>query len=187
MSAGSGPDVAGGYPVGAVARRLGIPTATLRSWNQRYRIGPPRRRAGEHRLYTEADVAQLQRMLALIRAGASPAGAAAAARGPEVAFGDRGALLAAAFALDAAAATGIVETHLREHGVAATWDGLCRPAFADIIADQGRGVGCVDVEHLLSWCVTAVLQRLRPPPTGGAEPAAVLACTSGEHHALPLE
>ncbi|WP_157128731.1 MerR family transcriptional regulator, partial [Nocardia amamiensis] len=74
MPAGSAPvSDAAGYTVRAVAERLGIPTATLRSWNRRYDIGPPQDRPGRHRLYTEADIAVLERMLALIRAGASPA------------------------------------------------------------------------------------------------------------------
>ncbi|MCP2318590.1 B12 binding domain-containing protein [Nocardia amikacinitolerans] len=185
MTAGSAsvPDAAG-YTVRAVAERLGIPTATLRSWNRRYEIGPAQDRPGRHRLYTESDIALLERMLELIRGGASPAGAAAAARGPVLALGDRTALLAAAFALETGTVTALVESHVRAHGVVDTWERLCRPAFAEIVARQGSGEGCVDVEHLLSWCVTAAMQRTNPPvgPAG-----TVLACTSGETHSLPLD
>ncbi|MFF0487771.1 MerR family transcriptional regulator [Nocardia sp. NPDC004068] len=187
MSSGHASDAAAGYTVRAVADRLGIPTATLRSWNQRYRIGPSRHSPGKHRLYTEADIAALERMLALIREGASPAGAAAVVRGPVIEFGDRAALLDAAFALDTTAATTLLAKHFGEFGVVDTWNGLCRPAFAEIVAEQDRGVGCVDVEHLLSWCVTSVLQRGNPPPQSSDPAAIVLACTSGEQHALPLE
>src|SRR5690606_41536870 len=74
------PDPAG-YTVRAVADRLGIPTATLRSWNRRYSIGPTQHRPGRHRLYSAADIAVLEQMLTLIRAGSSPAGAAAAVSG----------------------------------------------------------------------------------------------------------
>lgn len=187
MSATSGSDAAAGaYPVSVVARRLGIPTATLRSWNQRYRIGPSRHRSGAHRLYTASDVARLERMVALIRGGASPAGAAAAVRGPWVAQGDRDALLSAVFAADVPEATALLTTHLRDYGVVTTWDALCRPAFAEIVAVQERSGGCIDVEHLLSWCVGSVLQREYPPPTT-VEPAVLLACTAGEWHTLPLE
>ncbi|WP_433714366.1 MerR family transcriptional regulator [Nocardia sp. CA-084685] len=187
MSAGATPDSVAGYTVRAVADRLGVPIATLRSWNQRYDIGPTRRRPGQHRLYTEADIAALERMIALMRSGASPAGAAAAVRGPAVAAGDRKTLLAAAFALDSAAVSGQLATHFRDYGVLETWNELCRPAFAEIVAEQQRGVGCIDVEHLLSWCVTAVLQRNYPPLVPPEPAAAVLACTSGEAHTLPLE
>ncbi|WP_328396734.1 MerR family transcriptional regulator [Nocardia sp. NBC_00416] len=187
MSDGSAPATdAAGYTVRAVADRLGIPTATLRSWNRRYEIGPTGHRPGTHRLYTEADIAQLNQMLELIRAGATPAGAAAAARAPVSAPGDRTSLLTAAFELDYRSVTTQLAAHLRVHGVVATWERLCRPAFADIVARQLGGEGCIDVEHLLSWCITSALHRNNPPAPLGRRPI-VLACTSGETHALPLE
>ncbi|AYF78838.1 MerR family transcriptional regulator [Nocardia yunnanensis] len=176
-----------GYPVRAVADRLGIPTATLRSWNRRYGIGPRQDRPGLHRLYTEADIAVLGRMLELIAAGASPAGAAAAARGPAVSLGDEDALLAAAFALDTPAVCDLLAHHVRIYGIIATWDRLCRPAFARIVARQLDGDGCVDVEHLLSWCIISTLHRTTPPLPVRAGAPLVLACTSGETHSLPLE
>ncbi|KAA8888383.1 MerR family transcriptional regulator [Nocardia colli] len=188
MSAGSAPvSDAAGYTVRAVAERLGIPTATLRSWNRRYNIGPPQHRPGKHRLYTEADIALLGQMLTLIQDGASPAGAAAAVRGPTPRLGDRFPLLAAAFTLETRAVSDYLEAHFRAYGVVDTWDRLCRPAFGEIVARQGAGESCIDVEHLLSWCITSVLHRTNPPPAATAPRPVVLACTSGETHALPLE
>ncbi|MGW6422532.1 MerR family transcriptional regulator [Nocardia sp. NPDC055053] len=185
MPAGSAPATAmAGYTVRAVAERLGIPTATLRSWNRRYGIGPAQDRPGRHRLYTDADIAVLERMLDLIGGGASPAGAAAAARGSALVLGDRAALLEAVFALDTTAACAHLDAHVRAYGVVRTWEALCRPAFADIVARQGGGEACIDVEHLLSWSIAAVMQRVTPAP-GGAP--VLLACTSGETHSLPLD
>ncbi|MGS2809962.1 MerR family transcriptional regulator [Nocardia sp. MW-W600-9] len=188
MPAGSAPvSDAAGYTVRAVADRLGIPTATLRSWNRRYAIGPAQDRPGRHRLYTAADIALLERMLRLIRDGASPAGAAAAARGrPAVLVGSRAELLDAAFALDSSISVDLVEAHVRAYGVVRTWDELCRPAFADIVARQGAGENCIDVEHLLSWSIAAVMQRVQAPPVV-VDRTVVLACTGGETHSLPLE
>ncbi len=188
MPAGSVPvSDAAGYTVRAVAERLGIPTATLRSWNRRYDIGPTQHRPGKHRLYTEADIAMLERMLTLIRAGASPAGAAATVRGPAPTLGRRESLLTAAFALDTGSVSSQLDAHVRAFGVVDTWNLLCRPAFADIIDRQLGGEGCVDVEHLLSWCVISVLHRTYPPPMADGPTPVVLACTSGETHSLPLE
>ncbi|WP_067660175.1 MerR family transcriptional regulator [Nocardia harenae] len=187
MPAGSTPSTeTAGYTVRAVADRLGIPTATLRSWTRRYDIGPAQERPGKHRLYSEADIAQLGRMLTLIKEGASPAGAAAAVRGPAPLRGDRTGLLAAAFALDTTTVAAIVEAHVRAFGVVDTWDLVCRPAFADIVARQLGGERCIDVEHMLSWSITSVLHRCCPPPASGRI-AVVLACTGGETHTLPLE
>ncbi|WP_308188542.1 MerR family transcriptional regulator [Nocardia spumae] len=176
-----------GFPIGTVAERIGIPTATLRSWNQRYGIGPTGHRPGRHRLYTEADIAVLERMVLLVRAGASPARAASSVRGPAPAEGDCSSLLAAVFALDSATASALLMSHLRTFGVVSTWNRLCRPTFAEIVRRQGSGEGCIDVEHLLSWCVTSALHRVVPPPPASAVADIVLACTSGEAHALPLE
>ncbi|MFI5717234.1 MerR family transcriptional regulator [Nocardia sp. NPDC051750] len=187
MPAGSPPaDHAAGYTVRAVADRLGIPTATLRSWNQRYAIGPSGHRPGTHRLYTEADIAQLRLMLELVRDGATPAGAAAVVRAPATGPGDRDSLLSAAFRLDHPSVTAQLNAHLDTHGVVDTWENLCRPAFGEIVARQESGEGCIDVEHLLSWCITVALHRAQPPDRLPARPI-VLACTGGETHALPLE
>ncbi|WP_025348543.1 MerR family transcriptional regulator [Nocardia nova] len=176
-----------GFPIGTVAERIGIPTATLRSWNQRYDIGPSGHRPGRHRLYTEADIAILQRMVILVRGGASPASAANTVRAAELAEGDYPPLLTAAFALDTTAVTSFLMAHIRTFGVISTWNRLCRQAFADIVARQGAGERCIDVEHLLSWCITSALHRTLPPPPAAGTATIVLACTSGESHALPLE
>jgi DNA-binding transcriptional MerR regulator len=73
------------WTVGAVARRLGVAPATLRTWDRRYGLGPSEHRAGAHRRYTEADVARLRRMADLLRQGVATADAAALAAAPPVA------------------------------------------------------------------------------------------------------
>ncbi|MEV6101204.1 MerR family transcriptional regulator [Nocardia sp. NPDC051981] len=176
-----------GLSVRAVAERLGLPTATLRSWNRRYGIGPRQDRPGRHRLYTETDIATLSRMVELVRAGSTPAGAAAAAQGAVLPLGDEATLLSAAFALDSSTVCELLENHLRSFGVVDTWDRLCRPVFAQIIGRQRAGEGCVDVEHLLSWCMVAALHRAVAPVLTAESAPLVLACTGGETHSLPLE
>jgi transposase-like protein len=78
QAADDGPDP--GLTVTAVARRLGIAPATLRSWHRRYGIGPSAHREGSHRRYTPADLDRLERMRAELLRGASAADAARAAR-----------------------------------------------------------------------------------------------------------
>ncbi|MGN6598864.1 MAG: MerR family transcriptional regulator [Actinomycetes bacterium] len=68
------PDVA--LTVAAVARRLGVAPATLRTWDRRYGLGPSGHTAGTHRRYTSADLARLSAMRRLVLDGVSPAEAA---------------------------------------------------------------------------------------------------------------
>ncbi|MGW0002306.1 MerR family transcriptional regulator [Nocardia grenadensis] len=180
-----------GFTVGTVAQALDIPVATLRSWNQRYGLGPPRHNPGEHRYYTPSDVALLGRMVDLVRAGVAPVTAAKAARAaaePAPTFGDVGPALAAADRLDAAELLAICTTHVAHFGVVSTWNRLCRPVFADIVDRQTGDQGLIEVEHVLSWAVTTALHRAVPPIryTVGRAPV-LLACTAGENHVLPLE
>lgn len=69
-----------GLTVAAVARRLGVAPATLRTWDRRYDLGPTEHRAGSHRRYTAADLARLEHMRKLVIAGVPPADAARDAR-----------------------------------------------------------------------------------------------------------
>ena len=66
--------------VAAVARRLGIAPATLRTWDRRYGLGPSSHEAGTHRRYCPLDVARLMLMRRLISSGVAPCEAAEQAR-----------------------------------------------------------------------------------------------------------
>lgn len=85
---GYGPSVDAGWPapplaVGAVARRLGMASSTLRTWDRRYGLGASGRTGGTHRRYTPEDVARLALVQQLVTRGSTPADAArVAARAP---------------------------------------------------------------------------------------------------------
>lgn len=64
----------------AVARRLGVAAATLRTWDRRYGLGPSEHTAGAHRRYTATDLARLTTMRSLTLDGVAPADAARIAR-----------------------------------------------------------------------------------------------------------
>ncbi|RPF22810.1 MerR family transcriptional regulator [Myceligenerans xiligouense] len=68
-----------GLAVAAVAKRLGVAPATLRTWDRRYGLGPSGRTAGSHRRYTPDDVARLLVMRRLTLEGHAPGDAARAA------------------------------------------------------------------------------------------------------------
>jgi DNA-binding transcriptional MerR regulator len=68
-----------GLTVAAVARRLGVAPATLRTWSRRYGLGPDQHVPGAHRRYDPDDLARLEVMRALTQRGVAPADAARAA------------------------------------------------------------------------------------------------------------
>ena len=175
------------YTVRVVAERVGVPTATLRSWNQRYGVGPPDHSPGRHRLYSENDIVIVRHMHELIGQGASPRSAARAAiDSVRPVCCDTSPLMSAALDLDVVTVGRLLDRHLRHFGVLDTWDHFVRPAFADIEVRQAEGQGCIDVEHALSWAVSRSLQRLPIAPPD-ATAAIILACTAGETHSLALE
>ncbi|MFG1929473.1 MerR family transcriptional regulator [Mycobacterium sp. NPDC048908] len=174
------------YTVGAVADRVGVPVPTLRSWNLRYGVGPAGHSPGRHRLYSEADIAVVERMREMIDAGANPGSAARAALDAVVPAGpDAASLITCAFNLDVVGAGRQLDRYLRHFGVVDTWEQLVRPAFAAVEARQFEGEGCIDVEHALSWTVSRSLQRL--PIVPDENPSIILACTENETHTLALE
>ncbi len=60
----------------AVARKLGIAPATLRTWDRRYGVGPSDHVPGTHRRYSADDLACLELMRNALLHGATPAAAA---------------------------------------------------------------------------------------------------------------
>ncbi|GAB3455382.1 MerR family transcriptional regulator [Kineococcus endophyticus] len=73
--------------VAAVARRLGVAPATLRTWDRRYGLGPSEHTAGAHRRYSASDLARLVVMRRLTLEGVAPAEAAQLAATTAVADG----------------------------------------------------------------------------------------------------
>lgn len=201
--------------VAAVARKLGIAPATLRTWDRRYGIGPAHHAPGEHRRYSVDDVARLELMRDALLHGATPAAAARYALstplphsdpppipdtdetalptgrgGPGLPLPDAGwharGLARAATALDADAVRRLLNESIAAVGAQITWDLAIRPvlvAIAQRWADTGTGI---EVEHLLSDCVTAVFSALAAStPTTTARPV-LLAGMAGDQHQLPI-
>ena len=196
--------------VAAVARKLGIAPATLRTWDRRYGIGPAHHAPGKHRRYSADDVARLELMRDALLHGATPAAAASYALStplpipdaaettlrtrqgdrsepplPDAGWHARG-LARAATALDADAVRRLLNESITAVGAQATWDVAVRPvlvAVAQRWADTGTGI---EIEHLLSNCVTGVFSALAAAtPTTTTRPV-LLAGMAGDQHQLPL-
>jgi len=65
----------GVYSIGAVARMLDVPAATIRNWEERYATIVPERSPGRHRLYSRDQVEQLRFVAAEVAGGLSAADA----------------------------------------------------------------------------------------------------------------
>ena len=60
------------YSIGAVARMVGVPPATLRTWEDRYGLVAPVRSPGGHRLYSREEVERLRFVADRVHEGLSP-------------------------------------------------------------------------------------------------------------------
>ncbi len=204
------------WGVGAVSRRLGIATATLRTWDRRYGLGPSERTAGGHRRYSEQDVARVAQMSQLIAEGVpsaqaarvaqaaptaagpvadgGPALARQAVRAADVDLGGRGepmtvgAMLRVAHELDAPTLTKIVAQVFDRRGVLDGWTSVMSPFLVTVGQQWEVGQLGVAAEHLASECISTEL-RQRVRYRSGRRPAnapVVLASAADDQHALPL-
>ncbi len=60
------------YTIKRASEMVGVPVATLRAWQRRYRVVKPRRSDSGYRLYSAADIAKLRGMQAFVASGWSP-------------------------------------------------------------------------------------------------------------------
>jgi DNA-binding transcriptional MerR regulator len=179
---------------------LGIAPTTLRTWDQRYGLGPTGRTDGGHRRYEDADVEVLRRMVALTGQGVAPASAAVLARqeppdrpsGPHTPIGDEDArsaqrgFLAAAKRLDEPLMVDLAAKLFTDHGVVAAWESVfvpCLVELGDLVAHRGQGV---EIEHLASGSVLQALRAI-PRAVGPGVLTALLSCAPDEQHVLALE
>jgi DNA-binding transcriptional MerR regulator len=216
MASQAAPEQAVGYTVSAVARRLGVAAATLRTWDRRYGMSPSLRTAGSHRRYTEVDVALLQRMQSLMMAGMPPADAAAAAQSApatqDVSAPDRTTgsphgqppdnvvpltradaqvkgLTRAANCMDTAAAAAAVRRSIARSGVTWTWDQVIAPVLRDVglrYEQSGPLDAGIDIEHHLSHVVMRELIRSADVVDPVNPRPILLASAADEQHTLPL-
>jgi DNA-binding transcriptional MerR regulator len=200
-----------GLSAGAAARRLGVAVTTLRTWHQRYGLGPSRHEPGHHRRYTVEDMVRLQVMQRLTAQGVAPAEAAAWAQqapaepsaavvpapaaspeaDPGIPLGPRAnpaalGLGRAAMRLDGPSMRYIVEGAVTGRGVIPAWQHVIMPVLIGIGQRYEVTKRFIEVEHLLSRTVTEVLAGVPRPPRD-REPRVLLAAADEEQHTLPLE
>jgi DNA-binding transcriptional MerR regulator len=186
--------------VAAVARRIGVAPATLRTWARRYGLGPSGHEAGEHRKYRPEDLAKLIMMRRLIVAGVTPAEAAEQALAHKgdlnleqivKSVHDRSdvvdAIVSAAQSLDHNFVEALFRQEISQSGVIDSWHEVMVPVLiivGDIWAQTGEGI---EVEHLLSESITNVLRDFAREIKSPINPRPVLLASVGEElHCLAL-
>ncbi|MGY4643371.1 MerR family transcriptional regulator [Cellulomonas sp. URHB0016] len=185
--------------VAAVARRLGVAPATLRTWDRRYGLGPSEHSAGAHRRYSAVDVERLLVMRRLTLEGVAPGEAARVALATDVrAAGSTGDVprqsAAPGRAVIAATPTDLVDAALAgdgdrcgrllriDHvdqtgrdGVAGWWTVLVEPALTDLARRTVVDTPGVDAELTLRAAALGALRlHAGRPPAGGASVVLVL-------------
>lgn len=187
------PPAVAGLSTGAVAKRFGVAPTTLRSWDQRYGIGPAGHESGRHRRWTRDDIAVPQHMCRLTNAGVPPSEAARTAlRPPSGALTGqpepsapettgrpsslqplatpgqarkqlRG-LSRAALRLDSPAVESLLASVIEQLGLIPAWDEVIMPALHTVGRKwETSGERYIEVEHLLSWQVSTALRRVTKP------------------------
>jgi DNA-binding transcriptional MerR regulator len=186
--------------VAAVARRIGVAPATLRTWDRRYGLGPSAHEAGEHRRYCPKDLAILTAMRKLITAGVSPAEAAQQAKvfkgkisveqivdNFEVREDLVEALHAASKLLDKRFIEDALRQDIEKHGVITSWSEVIVPLLFLIGDEWEKTQTGIEVEHLLTEILKSVLREKSLMVAEPCNPRPVLLASVGEEmHSLAL-
>jgi DNA-binding transcriptional MerR regulator len=186
--------------VAAVARRLGVAPATLRTWDRRYGLGPSSHEAGEHRRYCPGDLAKLTLMRRLITTGVAPSDAAEKAKEHKGAvtieklvdnFEVREELVdslhRASKSLDKLFVETVLRNDIAEYGIIASWTEVIVPLLF-LVGDEWEADGSgIEVEHMLSEIIKRILREgiaeIKKPVN--AQPV-LLAAVVEEMHSLAL-
>ena len=191
--------------VAAVARRLGVAPATLRTWDRRYGLGPSGHTQGEHRRYNSIDLARLTLMRKLVIAGVPPAQAAGQALNLqdenlgkanfiemmpnefEVREELVDSLMRAAQAMDRHFVKELLASEVKKNGIIRAWSEVIVPCLI-LIGDEWAVTGSgIEVEHMFSEIIKSILQSEVKEVTDAKNARPVLlACIGEETHSLAL-
>ena len=158
--------------VAAVARRLGVAPATLRTWDRRYGLGPSDHVEGEHRRYCPADLAKLTMMRRLIVSGVSPADAAEQARDFkgevkltkilkefEVREDVVNSIYKGLESFDRPYVEATLEREINKYGVESAWSDVIVPTLFMIGEDWENNQKGIETEHLFSEILKKILHQ----------------------------
>ena len=184
------------YPIRTVSTLTGVNTVTLRAWERRYGLIRPRRTASGHRLYTQAQIDLINRVLVLldkgipisqVRAALDSAIEPEAPREPQAGpwqrYRER--MVSAIIRFDENGLEEAYNEALSLHPV----DIVARLLLLPLLAELGRrwetAEGSVAEEHFFGVYLRNKLgARFHHRPRGNTGPRVLLACLPGEMHEI---
>ena len=186
--------------VAAVARRIGVAPATLRTWDRRYGLGPSEHIEGEHRRYCPNDLAKLTLMRRLIVSGVAPSDAAKQARDfkgevklskivkeIEVREDVVDALYKGLESFDRTYVEATLEHEISTYGIESAWADVIVPTLFMIGEEWELNQQGIEIEHLFSEILKKILHHrvteLKRPIN--VRPV-LLAAVGEELHSLPI-
>lgn len=199
------------YNIGVVSRMTGIPVATLRVWERRYKFPRSDRTAGGHRLYSERELVRLRWVKSTIDQGMQTSQAIRALRSreregriPELApasipaplqpAGEGSALTAfqvrlteALLGHDLQTADRVLSEILAVSSLEDIILNVIRPTLAELGQGWADGEVTVATEHLATQFLRhhLMMWMVTGPPAHPIRPI-VLACAPGEWHEVSL-
>lgn len=194
------------YNTRAVVNRTGVPADTFRAWERRHGLPNPARTHGNHRLYSERDIAIIAVLKHMTDDGVSISNAVGKVRrqmganrsqtkandsaAPLPLSGldaTRDGLLEAISEFDTRRANRLIEDAMAVIDI----ESLCLGVLQSVLVDVGdwweRGGATISMEHFGSAFVMrklAALFNASQPESG--EPTVLCACVEGEHHEIGL-
>jgi len=186
--------------VAAVARRIGVAPATLRTWDRRYGLGPSEHVEGQHRRYCPQDLARLTMMRRLIIAGVSPSDAAEQAKSFkgvvkisklvkefEVREDVVDALYKGLQSLDRTFVETSLAHEIDTYGIEGAWTDVIVPTLFLIGDEWENNQKGIEVEHLFSEILKNAFYSRTVALTKPLNPRPVLLAAVGEEvHSLPI-
>ncbi|MCW2739187.1 MerR family transcriptional regulator [Nocardioides sp.] len=187
------------YTVGRAAELTGVPSGTLRKWEQRYGVVVPQRSPSNYRLYDDEAVRRLSVMRSLVNAGWSAHEAAqhvvdgAAVAEAELARPEEPStdphvedLVTCAQDFDVPRLEQVLSEAFAERDVAVTVDEWLMPAMVRLGKAWQRGTVTVAGEHFVSAAVHRRLAHLFQtwPTAAPGGPRVVVGLTRGARHEL---
>lgn len=187
------------FRIQSVAEMTGVNPVTLRAWERRYGVPRPVRTQSSYRLYSDADVDQVRRMLELCESGLAASEAARVVReagptakepttlAPDVFAAVADELLGAARGMNTEALDRCLARALTLGSATQIYDRIVAPVMVQLGEAWSRGEISIAHEHVASEHFARTLGQLHQITRPGAHRAtALLACFPEELHTMPL-